>query len=47
MRYPEHLIEQIRAQSDIIEVISETVQLRKSGRGFIGLCPFHPDKNLL
>ena len=44
MRYPEHLIEQIRAQSDIIEVISETVQLRKSGRGFIGLCPFHPDK---
>lgn len=45
MRYPEHLIEQIRRQSDITEVIGEVVRLKKQGSGFIGLCPFHADRN--
>lgn len=45
MRYPDHLIEQIRRQSDITDVIGEAVRLKKQGRGFIGLCPFHADRN--
>jgi DNA primase len=45
MRYPEDLIEQVRRQSDIVEIIGESVSLRRSGRGYIGLCPFHPDKH--
>jgi len=35
------LIEQIRSQSDIVDVISEYVQLTKRGRNWFGLCPFH------
>ncbi len=38
---PEDVIEQIRSQSDIVDVISEYVQLTKRGRNWFGLCPFH------
>jgi DNA primase len=44
MRIPEHIIEQIRRETDIIEVISDVVQLRQRGRNYIGLCPFHNEK---
>lgn len=44
MRIPENKIEEIRSTADIVEVISEFVQLRKRGRNFIGLCPFHTEK---
>lgn len=44
MLYPEHLLDEIRQRTDIVEIVSETVQLRRSGKGFLGLCPFHPDK---
>ncbi|BDH62251.1 DNA primase [Lysinibacillus sp. PLM2] len=40
-KIPEQLIEQIRSQSDIVDVISEYVQLTKRGRNWFGLCPFH------
>ncbi len=40
-KIPEELIEQIRTQSDIVDVISEYVQLTKRGRNWFGLCPFH------
>ncbi|KGR78524.1 DNA primase [Ureibacillus manganicus] len=40
-KIPEELIEQIRSQSDIVDVISEYVQLTKRGRNWFGLCPFH------
>lgn len=35
------MIEQIRSQSDIVDVISEYMQLTKRGRNWFGLCPFH------
>jgi DNA primase len=44
MRIPENKIEDIRAAADIVDVISEFVQLRKRGKNFIGLCPFHSEK---
>jgi DNA primase len=44
MRIPENKIEEIRLASNIVDVISEVVQLRKRGRNYIGLCPFHNEK---
>ncbi|MFM8771150.1 MAG: DNA primase [Candidatus Kapaibacterium sp.] len=44
MRIPQHIIEQVRQQSDIVDVIGEHVKLRKNNRNFIGLCPFHKEK---
>lgn len=35
------VIEQIKERIDIVELISERVQLRKTGRTFVGFCPFH------
>ncbi len=45
MRIPEVQIEDIRNTVNILDVISGYVQLRKRGRNFIGLCPFHKEKN--
>jgi DNA primase len=44
MRIPESKIEEIRQAVDIVDVISQHVQLRKRGKNFIGLCPFHSEK---
>jgi len=44
MRIPENKIEEIRAEANIVDVISEFVQLRKRGKNFLGLCPFHNEK---
>ncbi len=35
------VVDDIKSRLDIVELISETVKLRKSGRTFTGLCPFH------
>ncbi|MEJ8547999.1 DNA primase [Brevibacillus borstelensis] len=37
-------VNQVRAAVDIVDVVGEYVQLRKSGRAFLGLCPFHSEK---
>src|SRR3954454_3116893 len=37
----EEKINQIRQSVDIVEVISDYVQLKKQGRNYFGLCPFH------
>ena len=42
---PSQIIEEIRNKSDIVAVISEYVKLRKTGKNFVGLCPFHSEKN--
>lgn len=44
MNIPEKKIEEIRSGMNIVDVISEYVQLKKRGRNYIGLCPFHPEK---
>ncbi|HAM81354.1 DNA primase [Ornithinibacillus bavariensis] len=41
---PEELIEQVRTSNDIVDVIGEYVQLKKQGRNYFGLCPFHGEK---
>ncbi|WP_459922477.1 DNA primase [Desulfatiferula olefinivorans] len=41
---PEDIILDIQQATDIYEIVSETVQLKKSGQGFMGLCPFHSEK---
>ncbi|MCM3765315.1 DNA primase [Neobacillus niacini] len=40
-RIAEEKISQIRQAVDIVEVISDYVQLKKQGRNYFGLCPFH------
>lgn len=40
----EDVIAEIRSRSDIVAVIGQHVQLRKAGRNFKGLCPFHGEK---
>lgn len=40
-KIPEELIEKVQHAVDIIDVISEYVQLKKQGRNYFGLCPFH------
>lgn len=44
MRIPENKIEEIRSTANVVDVISEYVQLRKRGKNYIGLCPFHSEK---
>ena len=36
--------EEVKASNDIVEVISNYVSLKKSGRNYMGLCPFHSEK---
>ena len=43
-RIPEHIVENIREAADIYDVVSEYVNLKKRGRNFFGLCPFHDEK---
>jgi DNA primase len=35
--------EEIKSRLDIVDIVSESVQLRKSGRSYSGFCPFHPN----
>jgi DNA primase len=37
-------LEEVRSRADIVEVIGAHVRLRKAGRNFVGLCPFHGEK---
>ncbi|HHX68718.1 MAG TPA: DNA primase, partial [Gallicola sp.] len=41
---PEDKIEEIKDQLDIVNIISEYVDLKQSGNNYIGLCPFHNEK---
>lgn len=41
---PPEVIDDIRNRSDIVSVISEYVALKKRGRNYLGLCPFHSEK---
>ncbi|MFD2672365.1 DNA primase [Marinicrinis sediminis] len=41
---PEEDVNEVRKQSDIVEVVSRHVHLTKQGRNYMGLCPFHSEK---
>ena len=43
-RIAESTLREIRDRADIVEVVSETVPLSRSGASFRGLCPFHREK---
>lgn len=45
VRYSDELLEEIKSKNDIIDIISEYVTLKRSGRSFFGLCPFHKEKS--
>ena len=44
MQISEEILEKIKDANDIVDVISEKVRLKKAGRNFSGLCPFHNEK---
>jgi DNA primase len=41
---PDHIIDSVRDAFNIVDVISRYVSLKKSGRNYMGLCPFHKEK---
>ncbi len=43
-RIPEETIERIRDAADILDVVSDYVQMKRRGRNWFGLCPFHQEK---
>lgn len=43
LRIPMSVVDEIKERIDLIDVISETVKLRKTGKNYIGFCPFHPN----
>jgi DNA primase len=44
MRISESKIEEVRESANVVDIISEYVQLRKRGKNYVGLCPFHTEK---
>ena len=43
-RIPQQVIDEVREKTNIVEVIGQYVQLKKSGKNYLGLCPFHEEK---
>ena len=41
---PQEKIAEIQLASDIVQIISDYVNLKQSGKNFLGLCPFHSEK---
>lgn len=44
MYYSQEVVEQVLANTDIVDVVSAHVHLKKRGKDYIGLCPFHNEK---
>ena len=44
VRYSDELIDDIKSNNDIVDIISQYVILKRSGRNYFGLCPFHKEK---
>ena len=45
MRYSDEILNEVRENNDIVEVISQYVHIKRSGRNYFGLCPFHNEKS--
>ena len=43
-RIPEEVIDEVRSANDIVDVISERIPVKRTGRSFKALCPFHEEK---
>lgn len=41
----EEIIQKIKEQNDIVDIVSESVKLKRAGRNYAGLCPFHNEKS--
>ncbi|MBN1894386.1 DNA primase [bacterium] len=44
MKIPDEKIEEVRLATDLVELVSQYVTLKKRGKGYTGLCPFHQEK---
>lgn len=44
-KIPDSFVEDLRRRIEIVDVVSEYVQLRRAGRSFVGLCPFHNERS--
>ena len=42
---PDGTVDEVRAASDLVDVVSDRVRLKKQGQRFVGLCPFHNEKS--
>lgn len=45
VRYSDEIIEEVRQNNDIVDIISQYVHLTRKGRNYFGLCPFHNEKS--
>ena len=45
MSIPASFIQELLARADVVEIIGRSVQLKKGGANFMGLCPFHAEKS--
>ena len=45
LRYSDEIIEEIRQNNDVVDIISQYVHLTRKGRNYFGLCPFHNEKS--
>ena len=45
VRYSDELLDEIKSKNDIIDIVSQYVVLKRAGRNYMGLCPFHKEKS--
>ncbi len=45
LRYSEEIIEEVRQNNDVVDIVSQYVHLTRKGRNYFGLCPFHNEKS--
>ena len=47
MPLPDSFMDELKLRSDIVDVVSNYVSLKRHGRNMVGLCPFHGEKTPL
>ena len=45
VRYSDELLDEIKSKNDIVDIVSQYVVLKRTGRNYMGLCPFHKEKS--
>ncbi|MEO7242933.1 MAG: DNA primase [Variovorax sp.] len=45
MTIPQSFLQELIARADVVEIVGRSVQLKKAGANFMGLCPFHDEKS--